>query len=216
MSEYTGTVETGRSQKRELPELTIWKASVGTMNNNAYLLRSVATGEGLLIDAAADAPLLLRLIGDGGLATIVTTHGDADHWQALDEVARATGARLLAPALDAHRIPVATEPVGEGDTVGVGPISLEVLHVPGHTPGHIVLLYRDPQGPPHLFSGDALFPGGPGRTTTPEAFDSVMTALEKKIFARLPDETWVYPGHGDDTTLGVERPHLGEWRARGW
>jgi glyoxylase-like metal-dependent hydrolase (beta-lactamase superfamily II) len=209
-------VQPGQPQRRELPELTIWKASVGAMDNNAYLLRSTATGEQVLIDAADDAPQLLQLTGDAGLTTVVTTHGDRDHWQALPEVARATRARLLAPPLDAARIPIGTDPVDEGDTVQVGPVALEVLHVPGHTPGHIVLLYRDPEGSPHLFAGDTLFPGGPGRTTTPESFDALMTALEEKIFARLPDDTWVYPGHGDDTTLGAERPHLGEWRARGW
>lgn len=216
MSEYTGHVEPHQPAVRELPELTITKVSVGGMDNNAYLLRSTATGDGLLIDAAADGSYLLSVIGEGRLGAIVTTHGDADHWQALEEVGKATGARLYAPPLDAARIPVETEPLDDGDTVEVGPVELEVLRLPGHTPGHIALLYRDPQGSPHLFAGDCIFPGGPGRTTSPQNFDSLMTALEQKVYDRLPDETWVYTGHGDDTTLGRERPHLEEYRARGW
>ncbi|MGH7911830.1 MAG: MBL fold metallo-hydrolase [Candidatus Dormibacteraceae bacterium] len=216
MSEYTGHVEPHRPAVRELPELTITKVSVGSMDNNAYLLRSTRTGAGLLIDAADEAPVLLQVIGEGGLEAIVTTHGDADHWQALEEVGRATGAKLYAPPLDARRIPVSTDPLDDGDTVQVGPIALEVLRLPGHTPGHIALLYRDPEGSAHLFAGDCIFPGGPGRTTSPANFESLMTALEEKVYARLPDDTWVYVGHGDDTTVGAERPHLGEYRARGW
>jgi glyoxylase-like metal-dependent hydrolase (beta-lactamase superfamily II) len=86
----------------------------------------------------------------------------------------------------------------------------------GHTPGSIALLYDDPRERAHLFTGDSLFPGGPGKTTNPTDFTSLMDDLEDKVFGRLPDETWVYPGHGKDTTLGTERPHLDEWRARGW
>ena len=93
---------------------------------------------------------------------------------------------------------------------------LEVIHLVGHTPGSIALLYRDPAGGPHLFTGDSLFPGGPGRTTNPQDFTSLMDDLETKVFGRLPDDTVVYPGHGADTTLGKERPAIPEWRARGW
>jgi glyoxylase-like metal-dependent hydrolase (beta-lactamase superfamily II) len=100
--------------------------------------------------------------------------------------------------------------------VRVGSCELEVIEVVGHTPGSIVLAYDDPDGVVHLFTGDSLFPGGPGRTTTPEDFKSIMDDLESKIFDRFSDDTWVYPGHGFDTTLGAERPHLTEWRARGW
>src|ERR671936_16119 len=154
-------------------------------------------------------------VSPGGLATIVTTHGDRDHWLALREVAGATGARTLVGRIDADRLPIRSETLEEGDTVTVGNCSLEVLHLAGHTPGSIALLYQDPGGSPHLFAGDSLFPGGPGRTTNPTDFDSLMTDLETKVFARLGDDTWVYPGHGNDTQLGAERPHLGEWRARG-
>jgi glyoxylase-like metal-dependent hydrolase (beta-lactamase superfamily II) len=91
-----------------------------------------------------------------------------------------------------------------------------VIHLVGHTPGSIALLYRDPAGSPHLFTGDSLFPGGPGKTTNPTDFTSLMDDLEEKIFGRLPDDTWFYPGHGRDSTLGAERPAIPQWRARGW
>ncbi len=216
---YTGKVRPGGPPDvRRLARLRITKQSVGEHDNNVFLLRCDSSGEQLLIDAADDAGRILELVGAGGLATIVTTHGHYDHWQALREVAERTGARTLAHPLDAGDLPVApTELLEEGDTVRVGECELEVIHLPGHTPGGIALLYRDPQGPPHLFTGDSLFPGGPGNTgRDPERFRSLMTALENKVFRRLPDETWFYPGHGDDSTLGTERPSLPEWWARGW
>ena len=107
-------------------------------------------------------------------------------------------------------------PVGHGDEITVGAATLRVIHLRGHTPGSIALLYADPAGHPHLFTGDSLFPGGVGKTNTPETFASLIDDVEQRIFAELPDSTWVYPGHGNDTTLGAERPHLAEWRARGW
>jgi glyoxylase-like metal-dependent hydrolase (beta-lactamase superfamily II) len=201
---------------RELPALTISKASVGPMDNNAYLLRCTRTGTQVLVDAANDAPVLLDLIGDAGLSTVVTTHQHGDHWQALLPVLKATGARSVSHAADADGIPDVDDTVADGDVVRVGDVSLEVIHLVGHTPGSICLLYRDPSGTPHLFTGDSLFPGGPGRTTNPRDFGSLMDDLEAKVFGRLPDETWFYPGHGNDSTLGKERGSLSEWRARGW
>lgn len=103
-----------------------------------------------------------------------------------------------------------------GDEIRFGESTLQVIALRGHTPGSIALLYRDPRGSAHLFTGDSLFPGGPGKTTTRDDFTSLMDDLESRVFAGLPDDTWVYPGHGDDTTLGAERPHLEEWRERGW
>jgi glyoxylase-like metal-dependent hydrolase (beta-lactamase superfamily II) len=195
----------------------ISKVAVGPMNNNAYLLRCRATGEQLLIDAAAEAPTLLRLIGDDSIASVVTTHQHGDHWQALGEVVAATGARTYAGRYDADGIPVPTDVlVDDDDTIRVGRVTLTARHLAGHTPGSIALVYDDPHGAPHLFTGDCLFPGGPGRTTLPKDFNSLMDDIEAKLFDQLPDETWVYPGHGHDTTLGAERPHLTEWRARGW
>jgi glyoxylase-like metal-dependent hydrolase (beta-lactamase superfamily II) len=106
--------------------------------------------------------------------------------------------------------------VSDGDLLTVGACSLEVIHLVGHTAGSIALLYDDPDGTPHLFTGDSLFPGGVGRTESADDFASLLHDVSTKLFDRLPDETWFYPGHGDDSTLGAERPHLAEWRARGW
>jgi glyoxylase-like metal-dependent hydrolase (beta-lactamase superfamily II) len=214
---YTGAVTPGGpADVRELPALTISKLSVGPMDNNAYLLHCKETGEQVLIDAANDADRLLELIGPAGLSTVVTTHQHGDHWQALLRVLEATGARSIAHAADADGIPDVDDTVADGGTVRVGACSLEVIHLVGHTPGSICLLYTDPAGTPHLFTGDSLFPGGPGRTTNPTDFATLMDDLEAKVFGRLPDETWFYPGHGNDSTLGKERPAIPEWRARGW
>jgi glyoxylase-like metal-dependent hydrolase (beta-lactamase superfamily II) len=192
-------------------ELTITKVSVGPMDNNAYLLRSGT--DGLLIDAANDAPRLLELIGDLRLSTVVTTHRHGDHWQALAEVVSATGAESLAHADDAAEIPVVTRTLRDGDTIAVGDKTLSVIHVVGHTPGSIVLAYDGA----HLFTGDSLFPGGVGNTRgNKKNFASLIDDVEHKLFDRFGDDTWFYPGHGKDSTLGAERSSLPEWRARGW
>lgn len=220
--DYTGAVVPGgAAQRRTLATLTVTKLSVGPMDNNAYLLTCRDTGEALLIDAANDAERLMDLLGHGpdrpDLRTIVTTHRHADHWQALGALAGATGARTVAHPIDAPQLPVPPDRlVGHGDTVSVGHVTLDVIHLRGHTPGSIALLHRDADGTPHLFTGDSLFPGGPGRTTNPADFTSLMDDLISRVFDQLPDETWFYPGHGNDSTLGTERPHLDEWRARGW
>jgi glyoxylase-like metal-dependent hydrolase (beta-lactamase superfamily II) len=219
---YTGDVTVGGpADTRELPGLSITKVAVGPMNNNAYLLRCSNTGELLLIDAANEASTLLGLVGGTPLATIVTTHRHGDHWQALEEVQQTTGARTIAHPDDAGEIPIpATELVRQGSTVRVGDAELSVIHLRGHTPGSIALCY-DAAGEladqPHLFTGDSLFPGGPGNTQRdPQRFSQLMNDLEERVFGPLPDGTWIYPGHGNDTTLGTERPHVPEWRARGW
>ncbi len=215
---YTGDVTVGGpADVRDLPGLVISKLAVGPLNNNAYLLRCTASGEQVLIDAAAEPERLLALIGDGGLSEVVTTHAHPDHWQALGDVVQATGARTYAHRDDADDIPARTDvELQEGDEVPVGEVRLRAIHLVGHTPGSVALLYDDPDGRPHLFTGDCLFPGGVGRTTRPEDFDSLYDGVVHKLFDRLPDETWVYPGHGNDTTLGAERPALAQWKARGW
>ncbi|MEC4572085.1 MBL fold metallo-hydrolase [Streptomyces virginiae] len=216
---YTGEVKVGGpADVHELADLMISKVAVGSMNNNAYLLRCRATDEQLLVDAAAEPQTLLNLIGDDGIASVVTTHRHGDHWGALAEVVAATGARTYAGALDAEGIPVPTDVlVADGDTVRVGRVELTARHLVGHTPGSIALVYDDPHGHAHVFTGDCLFPGGVGNThDDPEAFKSLLDDVQHKLFEQLPDETWVYPGHGNDTTLGAERPHLAEWRERGW
>ncbi len=215
---YTGEVSPGGpAQVRELAELTITKVSVGPTDNNAYLLTCRVTGEQVLIDAANEPDRLLKLVGDRGLAMVVTTHQHADHWQALADVVAATGARSVAHRLDAENLPVESETVEEGSRIAVGASALEVIHLVGHTPGSIALLYQDPAGTAHLFTGDSLFPGGVGNTWGDiDRFTSLINDVEHKIFDRLPDDTWFYPGHGKDSTLGAERPALPEWRARGW
>jgi len=215
---YTGHVTPGGpADTRELTDLTITKVAVGPGNNNAYLLHCRRTGERALIDAAHSPDVLLALVGTAGLGSVITTHQHPDHWQALAEVVAATGARAYAHPLDAPELPVPVTPVTGGDRIPVGDCALEVIHLVGHTPGSIALLYADPSGPPHLFTGDSLFPGGVGNTFgSAENFRSLLHDVQTKLFDRLPDETWFYPGHGDDSTLGRERPSLPEWRARGW
>ncbi|BBH67032.1 hydrolase [Actinoplanes sp. OR16] len=190
--------------------LLMTKVSVGPMDNNAYLLQS--GGEQLLIDAANEPGTLLDLVGARGLRAVVTTHRHQDHWIALEEVVLATGAESLAHTDDAEGIPIVTRTLTDGDIVEVGDHSLEVIHIVGHTPGSIVLAYRN-----HLFTGDSLFPGGVGNTRgVKENFASLIGDVERKLFGRFGDDTVFYPGHGKDSTLGAERPQLAEWRARGW
>jgi len=221
---YTGEVTPGGpADTRTAGDIVITKVAVDPeMSNNCYLLRCVSTGDQVLIDAAAEPGTLLPLIGDAGLTSVVTTHQHWDHHRALAEVVSATGAQVVAGVPDAEAItkqtgvPV-TRTVGDGDTVEVGGCALSVIAIAGHTPGSIALVYEDPDGHRHLFTGDSLFPGGVGNTRgDKDNFRSLIDDVETKIFATLPDDTWFYPGHGNDSTLGVERPHLAEWRERGW
>lgn len=227
---YTGlVVPGGPSQTRALDEVVVRKLSVGPMDNNAYLL-TAPSGEQLLIDAAAEPDRLLALVREGSsssrLGTVVTTHRHADHVGALESLLAVTGAHHACGAEDAATVPaVVHRRLHHGDVLTVGHAVLEVVGLRGHTPGSVALLYREPArtsaadavpGRAHLFTGDSLFPGGPGKTADPESFHSLMTDLEDRVFAPLRDDTWVYPGHGRDTTLGVERPHLAEWWSRGW
>jgi glyoxylase-like metal-dependent hydrolase (beta-lactamase superfamily II) len=135
----------------------------------------------------------------------------------LAETVDFAGAAVYAGVEDADELPVAVdERLQHGDEITVGDLSLSIIGLRGHTPGSIAVLYADPEGVPHLFTGDSLFPGGVGRTLTPDDFTSLIDDVETRIFAELPDETWFYPGHGNDSTLGSERPQLAEWRQRGW
>jgi glyoxylase-like metal-dependent hydrolase (beta-lactamase superfamily II) len=215
---YTGVVEQGGPEDvREAPGLRITKVCTPPFTNNCYLLRCAETGDTLLVDAAGDASTLLRLVADGRLVGVVETHGHWDHQGALAEVVQATGAPVLAHEADAGDLPVPVDRLlDDGDAVQVGRQTLTAIHLEGHTPGSVALLWEGDPERPHLFTGDSLFPGGHGRTTTPEEHHQLMDDLERKVFGPLPDQTWVYPGHGADTTLGVERPSLAEWRERGW
>ena len=216
---YTGHVEPRTAARRTLPGASIVKVSVGPMDNNAYLVTCSQTGETLLIDAANDADILLELIDRFApkLALIVTSHQHQDHWLALAEVAKASGVPTAAHQLDADPLPVKPDRIlANGDTVRIGELSLDVIHLQGHTPGSVALALDGADDATHLFTGDCLFPGGLGRTTKPAEFDSLFRDVSSKVFDVYSDDTVVYPGHGDDTTLGAERPHLEEWRARRW
>ncbi|MBI2245200.1 MAG: MBL fold metallo-hydrolase [Nocardioides sp.] len=225
--DYTGAVRPGGPPDvRTLAHLSITKVAVDEqMSNNCYLLRCRETGAQLLVDAAAEPATLLPLIGETGLTAVVTTHQHWDHHRALADIVAATGAEVVVGLPDAAAVTEqtgveVTRTVSQGDTVAVGTCTLQVITIAGHTPGSVALLYDDTAsegGRPHLFTGDSLFPGGVGNTFGDEAaFAQLIDDVETKIFQRLPDDTWFYPGHGDDSTLGAERPHLGEWRARGW
>ena len=218
---YSGDVRVGGPpDTREIDGLTVTKIAVGPMDNNAYLLRDASTGQAILIDAANEAGRLIELIGDMPVGTIVTTHQHADHWQALAELQKHTGAEVVAHPADAGGLPVpVSRAVEHGEVLVFGDASVSFIHLRGHTPGSIAVVYDAGgrlSGAPHVFTGDSLFPGGVGKTNSPEDFGSLLTDVTERLFGPLPDATWVYPGHGKDTTLGTERPHLGEWRERGW
>lgn len=218
---YTGAVHPGGpADTRSLTHATIRKLAVSAMSNNAYLITCGATGAQLLIDAADDAPRCLTLVdeGTGRLDLVVTTHQHWDHHRALRDVVAATGAPTAAGADDASGLPVPPDRLlSHGDQLRVGELAFDVIHLRGHTPGSIALAYTEPAGPTHLFTGDSLFPGGVGNTKNPgQSFDSLIEDVTTRVFDVYDDDTWVYPGHGDDTTLGAERPHLAEWRQRGW
>lgn len=218
---YTGHVESRAPARRTLPGVSIVKVSVGPMDNNAYLVTCAATGESLLIDAANDPDLLVDLVGEHApkLALIVTTHQHFDHWQALAAVAEATGAPTAAHELDAEPLPIPPERLlAAGDVLTLGGLTFDVIHLRGHTPGSVALALR-PEGERtavQLFTGDCLFPGGVGKTWEPGAFEQLLDDVSTRLFDVYGDDTAVYPGHGDDTTLGEERPRLAEWRERGW
>ncbi|KUH97767.1 Zn-dependent hydrolase [Mycolicibacterium acapulense] len=216
---YTGHVEPGTAARRTLPGASIVKVSVGPMDNNAYLVTCSRTGETLLIDAANDAPILLEVIEKHAprLSLIVTSHQHFDHWQALEEVAKVTGVATAAHQLDADPLPVRPDRIlAHGDTVEIGELSFDVIHLQGHTPGSVALALDGADEATHLFTGDCLFPGGVGKTWEDGAFDQLLGDVTRRVFDVYDDSTVVYPGHGDDTTLGTERPHLAQWKERGW
>jgi len=191
-----------------------------------YLLTAKASGEQVLIDAADDAPAIQQMLRDAAgdtsvspkLAVVATTHQHWDHVRALKEIVEATGAPTAAGTEDADALPVAVDRnLEHGDTVAVDSFTLTAVHLRGHTPGSIAFVYEDPEGPAHIFSGDSLFPGGVGNTQNdPERFTQLLDDVTQRLFGAYPDDTVVHPGHGKPTTLGAERPHLEEWRARGW
>ncbi len=186
--------------------------AVGPYDNNVYLLSDPTSKEALLIDAANEAPRILKELEGLRVSHILTTHGHGDHVQALRPVREKTHARFACHAEDEKMMPIAADQrIKDGDTFRFGGYELRAIHTPGHTPGSVCFLVGQ-----HLFSGDTLFPGGPGNTANPYAsFETIIASIRGKLFT-LPDETQVLPGHGKATTIGKERPHLDEWIERGW
>ncbi|WP_228488885.1 MBL fold metallo-hydrolase [Raineyella fluvialis] len=203
----------------DLGDLTLTKVSVGPTDNNAYII-AAPQGPVVLVDCAAEADRLTEVLGDRTVGVIVTTHQHPDHVRVLTEMAQRTGAALVCgtPDREAIRRRTGSGPDGrwDGDVIRCGDLELGVIGLVGHTPGSITLVVTPDHGPVHLLTGDAIFPGGLGRTTSPEDFATLFEDAAGKVFDRFGDDTMIHPGHGDSTTVGRERPHLGEWRARGW
>ncbi|MCU1434850.1 MAG: beta-lactamase domain protein [Pseudarthrobacter sp.] len=210
----------------DLQDITIRRISVSGMDNNVYLLTAKASGAQVLIDAADDLPAIQQLLRDAAADTtatptlelIATTHQHWDHVRALKELVEATGARTAAGTDDAEALPVGVDVLlSHGDVGNFEGFDLTAVHLRGHTPGSIAFVFQDPAGPTHIFSGDSLFPGGVGNTQKdPERFTQLINDVSERLFDAYPDDALVHPGHGKPTTLGAERPHLEEWRARGW
>ena len=190
----------------------IHKVVVGPVDNNVFVLRCTQTGDAVLIDAANEHELLLELCAGLGVRNVLETHGHWDHIQAVPAV-RDAGYEVGITGPDSDHLD-AYDFVLEHDTViEVGRLRLRTIATPGHTPGSMCFRL---EGSPILFSGDTLFPGGPGATKFPGGdFPTIIRSIDELLFP-LPPDTLVLPGHGDDTTIGAERPHLQEWVDRGW
>lgn len=196
--------------------LVLHQISVSEMNNNCFLL--VAGDEALLIDAADDAPAILQLAEQAGtkIVAVLTTHRHPDHYRALVEVLEATGATHYASFLDAPALPAPADvELNQGDVIEFAGHELPVAILRGHTPGGVALT-AEIDGQTHLFVGDSIFPGGLGKTSSESDFVRLFKDVTSRLFDIHDDSAIVHPGHGDDTTLGAERPHLDDWWARRW
>ncbi|MFN8035203.1 MAG: MBL fold metallo-hydrolase [Acidimicrobiia bacterium] len=188
------------------------KLVVGPFENNVYVVRCKRTGDAVLLDAANEHELLVEVSRATGVRRVLTTHGHWDHIQAVEAV-RDAGIDVGIAAEDASMLPSYDFTIPDDDVIAVGDLRLRTIHTPGHTPGSTCFLL---EGHPLLFSGDTLFPGGPGNTSFADAdFDTIIRSIDRRLFTLAPD-TLVLPGHGLDTTVGTERPHLDEWVERGW
>lgn len=191
----------------------IHRVVVGPIDNNVFVPRCKQTGEAVLIDAANEPERLLELCRRLGVRSVLETHGHWDHIQAVPAV-RDAGYEVGVTEADAPMLPSYDFLIEDDSVVEVGRLRLRAIHTPGHTPGSTCFRL---EGSPVLFSGDTLFPGGPGATKYPGGdFDAIIRSIEGRLFSTLPDDTIVMPGHGADTTIGVERPHLQKWVDRGW
>jgi glyoxylase-like metal-dependent hydrolase (beta-lactamase superfamily II) len=185
---------------------------VGPVDNNVFIIRCRRTGDAVLLDAANEHDRLLDLCRDLGVRRVLETHGHWDHIQAVPAL-RDAGYDVAVTAADAAMLPSYDSLLEDDTVIGVGDLRLRTIATPGHTPGSICFLL---EGTPLLFSGDTLFPGGPGATRFPGSdFPTILRSIDERLFP-LPAETVVLPGHGADTTIGAERPHLQEWADRGW
>lgn len=186
--------------------------AVPPFDNNIYIVSDPKTEVALLVDAANEAPRILKELNGLRLTHILTTHGHQDHTQAARAVRDGTNAKFCCHPGDATMMPIPPDHrIEDGETFPVGSEQVRAIHTPGHTPGSVCFLIGR-----HLISGDTLFPGGPGNTKNPNAsFSQIIESVRGKLFT-LPDDTEVLPGHGRPTTIGAERPHLDEWIARGW
>jgi glyoxylase-like metal-dependent hydrolase (beta-lactamase superfamily II) len=188
------------------------KLIVGPFENNVYIVRCKQTGEAVLLDAANEHELLLDVARATNVRRVLTTHGHFDHIQAVVPV-RDAGIDVGIGPDDASMLPAYDFVIQDGDVHEVGQLRLRSIHTPGHTRGSTCF---ELEGTPLLFSGDTLFPGGPGNTSFAGGdFDTIIRSIDSRLFT-LPPDTIVLPGHGLDTTIGTERPHLDEWVARGW
>lgn len=191
----------------------IHQVVVGPVDNNVFVLRCTETGDAVLLDAANEHERLLDLCRALGVRRVLETHGHWDHIQAVPEL-RDAGYSVGVTAEDAAMLPSYDEVLTDDDVIEVGRLRLHTIHTPGHTPGSMCFLL---EGHPLLFTGDTLFPGGPGATKFEGGdFPTIIRSIEDRIFARLGDDVVILPGHGDRSTIGTERPHLQEWIDRGW
>ena len=190
----------------------IHQVVVGPVDNNVLVLRCTETGDAVLLDAANEHERLLDLCRRLGVRRVLETHGHWDHIQAVPEL-RDAGYSVGVTAQDAAMLPSYDEVIEDESVIEVGRLRLHTIHTPGHTPGSMCFRL---EGHPILFSGDTLFPGGPGNTSFEGGdFPTIIESVDRKLFT-LPADTIVLPGHGDRTTIGTERPHLQEWIDRGW